>query len=189
MELALDETAWILIAIVVLLLAALLVWWLARTRRTKHLHDEFGPEYEHTVATAGDRAKAEDELETRRKRVESYELRDLDPADRARLRNRWRDIQTRFVDDPGGAVADAAHLIEEAMERRGYPVGEIHRQEADLSVHYPEEVQEYRRAWAIAERNRRGEATTEELREATVCYRNLFDHLVGHDETTREAAS
>jgi len=186
---ALTETGWILVAVVVLLVAALLVWWLARKRRTKHLHDEFGPEYEHTMKTAGDRAEAEDELEARRKRVESYELHDLEAADRERLRERWREIQKRFVDDPGGAVGDAARLIEEAMERRGYPVGEIHRQEDDLSVHHPEEVQEYRRAYAIAERNRRGEATTEELREATVCYRNLFDHLVGHGETTpREAA-
>ena len=43
-------------------------------------------------------------------------------------------------------------------------------------------VQDYRRAHLISGRNRHGDASTEELREAIVCYRRLFAHLVGIDE-------
>ena len=126
--------------------------------------------------------KAENELESRRRRVRKYELRDLDAADRERFTAQWTDLQKRFVDHPSAAVEEAALLVEEAMGRRGYPLGEINQQEADLSVHYPREVQDYRRARVISSRNRRGDATTEELREAIVCYRRLFTHLVGVDE-------
>jgi hypothetical protein len=109
-------------------------------------------------------------------------LHDLEPQERERFTRRWRDVQKRFVDQPSRAVEDAAQLLEEAMERRGYPVGEMERQEADLSVHYPRDVQDFRRAHLISRRNRHGDASTEELRDAIVCYRRLFAHLVGIDE-------
>jgi FtsZ-interacting cell division protein ZipA len=182
MSFTLDGTTLIVLGLVVLALVALFAVWMARRRKSRALRRDFGPEYEHQVAATGSRATAENELEARRRRVKRYQLRDLDPADRERFTVQWRELQKRFVDHPSAAVDEAAMLVEEAMGGRGYPLGEIHQQEADLSVHYPREVQDYRRARVISSRNRRGQASTEELREAIVCYRRLFAHLVGVDE-------
>lgn len=190
MDFTLDGTVLIVLAVLVVLAVILIGWWIARKRHSRGIKKEFGPEYYHEVEVAGGRTKAEKTLEGRRRRVEEYELRDLSSVDRESFAARWRDVQKRFVDHPSQAVEEAARLIDEAMERRGYPLGEIQRKEADLSVHYPQEVQDYRKAHAIASRNRRGDATTEDLREATLHYRHLFEHLVGlgeraHMETTR----
>jgi FtsZ-interacting cell division protein ZipA len=182
MSFTLDGTTLIVLALVVLAAVVLLGVWMARRSKSRALRRDFGPEYEHQVAATGDRAKAENELEARRRRVRKYQLRELSDHDRERFTSQWRELQKRFVDHPTGAVDEAATMVEEAMEARGYPLGEIHQQEADLSVHYPREVQDYRRARVISSRNRQGQASTEELREAIVCYRRLFAHLVGVDE-------
>lgn len=189
MNFTLDGPTLIILGVVVLALLVLLVWWLGRWRKSHALKKDFGPEYDHEVEHVGSRTRAEQELEARRARVKEYELRDLDVADRESFALRWREVQKRFVDQPSEAVEEASELIDEAMLRRGYPLGEIQQKQADLSVHHPSEVQDYRKAYDIAGRNRRGEATTEELREATLHYRNLFDHLVGLDETHHPKAA
>lgn len=192
-SLTIDGPSLIVIAVAVLLVLALLAWWLAKWRKSHALKKDFGPEYKHEVKAAGSRTEAEAELRARKERVAAYDLHELHPEDRERFAARWREVQKRFVDHPSDAVQEAAVLIDEAMEHRGYPLGQIRDKEADLSVHYPKEVQDYRKAYAIADRNRRGEASTEDLREATLCYRGLFDHLVGLDEShhqhTTETAS
>jgi pyridoxal biosynthesis lyase PdxS len=50
-------------------------------------------------------------------------------------------------------------------------------------------VQNYRAAQAIAERDARGEADTEELRNAVVHYRALFDELLEVEDAPQEAVS
>ena len=182
MDFTLDGTTLTVLGIVVILAAILIGWWIVRRRHSHGLKKTFGPEYDHEVEAAGGRTKAEKTLDDRQRRVKEYELRELSSVDREAFSARWRDVQKGFVDHPSQAVEEAALLIDEAMERRGYPLGEIQQKEADLSVHHPQEVQDYRHAHAIAVRNRRGEATTEDLREATLRYRNLFEHLVGLDE-------
>jgi FtsZ-interacting cell division protein ZipA len=182
MNYSLDGTTLMVLALIALAVVVLVGVWVAQRRKSGVLRREFGPEYDRQIAKTRDRAKAEKELEARRRRVESYELQDLNESDRERFTRRWREVQKRFIDQPTRAVEEAALLLEEAMERRGYPLGEAQRQQADLSVHYPSEVQDYRRAHVIADLNRGGNANTEELREAIVCYRRLFAHLIGVDE-------
>jgi len=102
-------------------------------------------------------------------------------------------VQTRFVDDPKGAVTDADRLVEDVMKTRGYPISEFDQRAADLSVHHPRVVDNYRAARDIAQRHRRGEATTEDLRQAMVYYRGLFQDLLEDrehaDEPRREASA
>ena len=179
-----DGTLIIVLVAVVASVAVLVGWWIARRRRSNTLQKEFGPEYDHEVQAAGSRKAAEDELQARRERVSSYDLKTLPPEERRLFTARWVEVQKGFVDHPSQAVEEASLLVDDAMRARGYPLGEIQEREADLSVKYPREVQDYRAAHRIAERNRRGEATTEELREATIHYRNLFEHLVGLEPTT-----
>ncbi len=77
-------------------------------------------------------------------------------------------MQAQFVDEPKVAVSEANFLIQEVMRKRGYPVSDFEQSAADLSVEHPVVVENYRAANAIAERNKRGAADTEELRRALV---------------------
>lgn len=185
-----DTTILIAITVAVTLLVVAGAWLAWSKWRTKKLKEDFGPEYEHTVADRGDKGEAEKDLAKRKKRVEEYDLRPLTEDERQRFSARWDKVQKRFVDQPGTAISDAHALVEEAMKARGYPIGDIRRQQEDLSVETPVVVEHYRRANAIAGRNEQGEATTEDLRKATVHYREIFRSVLaaGQDEETEERA-
>jgi hypothetical protein len=127
-------------------------------------------------------AKAESELIARRKRVEKLKLIPLSPADAEHFRTAWNAIQIRFVDNPKEAVVDAAVLVRDLMVKRGYPTGVFERRAADISVDHPKAVETYRSARAIAVRDQQGQASTEELRQAVVYYRALFDELLEVNE-------
>jgi hypothetical protein len=154
-------------------------------RRSEHLRTRFGPEYERTVRESGDKRLAERDLERREKRVQQLHLHPLSPRHRDEYMDAWRKDQARFVDDPRGAVEDADRLVQEVMQRRGYPAAEFDRRVEDISVGHPHLVQSYRAAWEVAQKNRRGEATTEELRKALVYYRALFEELLEGQEVTK----
>lgn len=169
----------ILAAILVVALIAVIAWASAQRRRKEslRLQQRFGPEYVRLVNELG-RAKAEAELAAREKRVASLTLNPLPAADAAKFRNEWLAIQARFVDDPKASVVEADHLVYDLMAKRGYPMGDFERRAADISVDHPAVVSNYRAARAIALRDERGEATTEELRKAVVHYRALFEELL-----------
>jgi len=103
---------------------------------------------------------------------------DVPRAESARYQESWITVQSRFVDQPETAVADADRLVREVMEKRGYPVTHFEQSAADLSVDHPDVVENYRAAHRIAERSHSGRADTEELREALVFYRALFQELL-----------
>jgi hypothetical protein len=71
------------------------------------------------------------------------------------------------------------------MSTRGYPVSGFEQRAADISVDYPLVLENYRLAHAIALRQTHGQASTEELRQAMIHYRTLFDELVGVPEMAR----
>jgi hypothetical protein len=169
----------ILAAVLVVALIAVIAWASAQRRRreTLRLQERFGPEYVRLVNELG-RSKAEAELAAREKRVASLTLNPLPAAEAAKFRNDWLAIQARFVDDPKASVVEADHLVYDLMAKRGYPMGDFERRAADISVDHPAVVANYRAARAIALRDERGEATTEELRKAVVHYRALFEELL-----------
>ena len=169
----------IAILVVVLIVAvAVIAWLVLQQRRSRALQEQFGPEYSRTVHALGNRNRAEQELTQRRERVEQLHIRPLSRADQERFSASWRQVQTRFVDDPRGATAEADRLIGEVMTTRGYPVGDFAAQAADLSVSYPTVVSNYRAAHTVAENAARGDVATEDLRQAFVHYRTLFQELV-----------
>ena len=175
-----DNTQIIILAVAVVAVIAIAaaVWMYMQKKRTEQLRSRFGPEYERVVETGGDRRKAEATLEERQKRVEKLDIRPLANEDRQRFQQAWAREQTRFVDDPKGAVAEADRLIGEVMRARGYPVGDFDQRAADISVDHPMVVENYRTAHDIALRDRRGKASTEDLRKALVHYRALFEELL-----------
>ena len=183
-----------LIAIVVGVLVLAVIGWLVWQRqRSEALRERYGPEYARTVNELGDTRRAESELIRRQERVAALDIRPMNAEMQNRFHQQWRAVQARFVDDPKGAVTDADALVEDAMRTRGYPVSDFDQRAADLSVHHPRVVENYRAARDIAHRHRRGEATTEDLRQAMVYYRGLFQDLLEdreHEaEPRREAAA
>ena len=187
-----DQGTMIAIVVAVLVLAAIgwLVW---QRQRSEQLKSRYGPEYARTVNELGDTRRAESELIKRQERVAAFDIRPLSAAMQNRFQQQWRAVQTRFVDDPKAAVTDADALVEDAMRTRGYPVSDFDQRAADLSVHHPRVVENYRAARDIAHRHRRGEATTEDLRQAMVYYRGLFQDLLEDrehaDDGQRDAAA
>jgi len=170
---------WIVIAAVVVAVVVLAVAAAARTRRTKTLREGFGREYDRTVEHEGDRRAGERELRERQKRHEALDIRPLSPQARERYVQRWQGTQTRFVDDPSGAVIEADALVQQVMKERGYPTDDFEQRAADISVDHPELVERYRTAHGIAEANERGKASTEDLRQSVRHYRALFEELLG----------
>jgi hypothetical protein len=166
----------------VLLLAIIgIVFLVIRARRkaqSEHLQRRFGPEYTRVVKTVGDRDKAEAELKARETRVERLKLVPLSQAEATRFAQEWTLLQSNFVDNPTGVVSEAERLVRELMGKRGYPMGDFERRAADISVHHPAVVENYRAGQLIAARAARGEAGTEDLRKAVVHYRALFEDLL-----------
>jgi len=172
-----DTQTAVVIVFAVLVLGGL-TWMAMNRRRTRGLKDRFAPEYEQEVREHGSRHPAEAELSRRAKRVDKLPLRPIPPVERTRYAELWNQQQARFVDDPPGAVGAADHLVEEVMEKRGYPVGDFDQRAADISVDHPRVVENYRTAHDIANRADRGSVQTEDLRRAMICYRALFDELL-----------
>ena len=99
----------------------------------------------------------------------------------------WRNTQARFVDDPVAAIRDADDLIQSVMRERGYPVEDFDQRAADLSVDYPDVVENYREGHGLWERYRTSEdGQTEDLRQAMVHFRRLFDELLEGERVEQE---
>jgi len=180
MNLHLPYANLIVLVAVAILVIAVLAWLYARKRRstTANLRKKFGPEYDRAVLLHGAGRKAESKLEDREKRVEKLNLRDLDPLEHERFSKQWASVQSRFVDSPKGAVAEADDLVSSLMKARGYPVSDFEQRAADISVDHPRVVENYRSAHEIALRVGKDAATTEDLRTAMIHYRSLFEELV-----------
>jgi hypothetical protein len=76
----------------------------------------------------------------------------------AEFRDRWREAQLLFVDDPRAATTNAQHLVTSAIETLTEALNE-HRRSLD--------------AWES------GDSDTERLRQAMRQYRVFFDHVLG----------
>jgi hypothetical protein len=183
----LDTQSWIILAAVLALGLVAIGAWFYRRKQSHNLQERFGPEYGRTVSELGGRTKGESELKAREKRVERLDILPLAPPEAARFTEAWRALQSRFIDNPKGVVVEAEQLVRELMEKRGYPMGDFERRAGDISVDHPDVVANYRSAQAIALRDQRGSADTEELRKAVVHYRALFDELLEVREPRQES--
>jgi hypothetical protein len=186
-----NTTAIIIIcSVIVIAVAVMAAMSFGRKRRSAKLRTRFGnAEYDRAVEAGDSRRKAEAGLDKRADRVEGLHIRALGPNDRARYIESWSKVQARFVDSPGGAVTEADQLLGDVMATRGYPMSDFEQRAADISVGYPLVLENYRSAHEIAVRQTNGKASTEELRQAMIHYRTLFDELVGAPELARAQAA
>ncbi|TXS21748.1 hypothetical protein EAO71_26965 [Streptomyces sp. ms191] len=178
-------TVLIIAAVLVVLLAAgvLLRARMGPSGGTRSLKRRFGPEYDRTLARhGGDGEAADRDLRERTERYGHLKPLPLEPAVREQYTAQWTTLQERFVDAPRQAVADAGALIGRVAATRGFPDADRPEEQLDaLSVHHPRQVEGLRTARRGADSE---SASTEELREALVHARALFDHL-----TTAESAT
>ncbi|HSL46304.1 MAG TPA: hypothetical protein VK897_22910 [Anaerolineales bacterium] len=171
-------TTIIIVAVIALVVIGLLAMAMKRFQRTRRLKDRFGPEYDRTVDRIGDKRRAEEELEARLDHVQNLNIRALSAEEVNRFAMEWQATQTEFVDQPLGAVQKANRLIREVMSARGYPVEDFEQRTADISVDYPDVVTNYRELHDIATKGEREKISTEEMRQAMVAGRELFERLV-----------
>jgi FtsZ-interacting cell division protein ZipA len=179
----------IIIGIVVLAAAALFAVWETRRRRRARLQERFGPEYEREVRARGSESDAAQHLREVADRRDRLDIRHLEPAARDRYTRRWEAVQSEFVDRPGSALDEADRLITDVMHDRGYPVEDFSERAELVAADHPQVVEHYRAAHAArqAHQENSGNSDTEELRQAFVHYRALFDELVhGRQDTSSE---
>jgi hypothetical protein len=176
---------WVVIAIVVVGVIALAVVGAAK-RRSAMLRNRFGPEYDRVLENSDSRREAEAELRGRERQRAQFEVKPLSAASRMRFANEWRDVQELFVDQPAEATTAADVLVTDVMEARGYPMQDFDAQAELVSVDHPDTVENYRFAHAVRQRSETQQATTEDLREALLRYRSLFDELLGTPDDTRQ---
>lgn len=187
MQTATPTIYYVIGAIIVVAIIVIVATLASRNAKSRRLQQRFGPEYDRTVRSAGDRTAAERELAAREDRVKRMHIEELPAGARDRYTEEWRTVQTRFVDQPQEALKQADALVENVMRDRGYPMNDFEQRAADISPDHPQVVENYRAAHGIAQRSETGEATTEDLRQAMVHYRTLFNDLLGTDErTTRQ---
>jgi hypothetical protein len=154
----------------------------SRRRRTDRLRQQFGPEYDRTVAESGEQQVAEKELVARKRNRDKLDIRPLSRDALQAYSHRWRQVQTAFVDSPSTALDDADRLLTDVMRERGYPVDDFDQRAADISVDHPAVVENYRSAHAIHRSKQNGDNNTENQRQAFVHYRALFDKLLDHHD-------
>jgi len=180
MNLTLTTPELIVIAVIAILIVAGALWLYARDRsRTADLRRRYGPEYDLALKRYGSRRKAEAELLQREKSVQQLPIHDLDPAEREHFSERWKLVQSHFVDSPQGALAEADELVSSVMKSRGYPVSNLDECAAGIMVNHPAVAEDYRATRAISSRPGKGAASTEELRTALLHYRALFNDVIG----------
>lgn len=182
-----NSTVIALIIVTALLIGGLFGVVLGRRQRTKRLQEKFGPEYEHTLSELGDQRQAEHELAARLDHVKALDIRPLAVSEIDDFTAQWQETQAEFVDDPLGATQQADRLIREVMEAKGYPVEDFEQQVADISVDYPDLVMDYRGLHLIAVKDRKENVSTEEMRQAMVHGRVLFENLMEQVENIEAA--
>ena len=169
----------ILVVAIVVILVLIVVAVIASRRRA--LRQKFGPEYDRTVAERDSRLDAERELRDRERKHAELELRPLSEESRASYSRDWAAVQARFVDAPEEAVRDGDALVTRLLAEIGYPTEDYDERIATPSVDHATTLGHYRDAHDIFLRTERGEASTEQLRQALVHYRALFAELLGTD--------
>lgn len=174
-----NTVGWIVLGIAVVAVVVLAVVAMSWRNRAG-LQQRFGPEYERAVSARGSERDAARHLRDVADRRDQLEIRHLEPAARDRYSRRWEAVQTDFVDQPGRALDEADRLVTDVMRDRGYPVHDFSERAELVAADHPQVVEHYRAAHA-ARHNHHGQpgaVDTEELRQAFVHYRALFDELV-----------
>jgi hypothetical protein len=169
---------WLIVVIVVVAVAVLgaVIWLVTQEMQRKRLRQRFGPEYDRAVEESDNPRAAQRELAERERRHKELDIRPLSASARERYAREWAQVQEKFVDQPSAAVAEADRVLVALMAERGYPTEGYEQQLADLSVRHAKTLENYRAAHDTQQK--RDGASTEDLRDAMVRYRTVFEDLL-----------
>jgi hypothetical protein len=178
----------VIAAVVILIVGGLLAIMFYRYQRSRNLRKRFGPEYDRMVNKLGDKSEAEAELRDRMEHVKGLDLQPLSREQKSQFADAWRRTQAMFVDQPSKAIREANQLVMEVMSAKGYPVNDPQQRMEDLSVNYPDLISDYRQVTEMAARNSRDGLSTEEMRQAMIHCRALFNRMLGSEmvQTNRQ---
>jgi hypothetical protein len=166
---------------VILLVLVLVVIAVAAALASVVLHRQaaqrrrIGAEFSRLVREAGPR-RARAEFAERRRRVDELGIKPLSAERRSGYARQWTAAQERFIDSPPQAATAAATLVTAVAAERGYDVTDGDRLIVDLSVYHGRYLDGYRRATRTTARAEA--AATEELRQALLDHRALFQDLL-----------
>jgi hypothetical protein len=120
----------------------------------RYLQQRFGPEYTREVRARG--------------------------TARDRYVQRWQAVQIQFVNRPGPAWDEADHLVTDVSHDRGYPVEDFSDRAEPVAADHPQVVEHYRAEHSAqhAHHDNSEACDTENLRQAFMHYRALFEELV-----------
>lgn len=182
---------WVIVVLVVagVVMLAAIGYAIYRRQHSRQLARRFGGEYDWAVEQEGGRRPGERVLQERVERRQQFEVRPLSVTERSRFVELWEQVQARFVDDPGTALADADRLVADVMRTRGYPVEDFDEQADLVSVDHADVASDYRRGHTLFERHQAGKADTEDLRAATLAYRSLFERLIADGDRVARSAT
>jgi len=169
---------WLIVLIVVVAVAVLgaVIWLVTQEMQRKRLQQRFGPEYERVVNESDNPRAAQRELAERERRHKELDIRPLSASARERYAREWAQVQEKFVDQPAEAVSEADRLLVALMGERGYPTEGYEQQVTDLSVRHAKTLEHYRAAHTTQQKS--DGASTEDLRDAMVRYRTVFEDLL-----------
>jgi len=184
-----NETILTLLFIGLILAIAIGIWLTIRNKRTEHLRDRFGDEYDRTVDDRGNRSKGEKALEEREERVDALDIRPLTEDEHQKFATEWKDVKSVFVDSPTEAVMHADRMLGTMMKTKGFPMADFDRRYEDLTVNHPDVARHYREGHKIVDSHDSGNASTEDLRQAMKHYEALYDRLISDAQGTPEAVA
>lgn len=170
----------VIVAVVVLVISAM-------TMTRRRLQQRFGPEYDRVVEEKRGQFRAAAELSRRERRVQRLRIRPLTAGARAEYAAEWRAVQEGFVDQPRHALIEGQDLLASVMKERGYPAEDADQIAADLSVTHAAMLDHYRTAQETSADAERGDASTEDLRQALLHLRVVFGELLGKPDDAEPA--
>jgi len=182
-----DPVLIVVVVAAVVLVAGIVLVLVARSRsrsRRAALRSQFGDEYDRVIDEYGTR-DGERELRARLKRRRELEVRDLDEGERDRFGQAWETAQSSFVENPSTGLRDADLLVQQVMRERGYPVERFSDRAKMISVDHPDLVERYRAAHRVSTELEDGSAGTEDMRQAMVDQRYVFDALLSGGAAAR----
>ena len=152
--------------------------------RRARLRRQFGPEYDRLVEKLGSRRKADAELAERQRRVQALSIRELSPEQRASYSGdglwcrsgSWIPRPKPWAPRTRSSGTSCATAATPSTTRS--PVRHA------LTVYHGRSLEGYRKVQDL----RAESATTEQLREAMIHYRALFEDLTGLREAHGEPA-
>ena len=175
---------WYVVAVMaaLLILVAVGLTAIRRRKRAEQLRLLFGPEYDRAIRLYGDRRRAEEALEHRRKRLSDMHIHELSPADRDSFRAQWSAIQATSPADPAMTLDRADALLSDILRAEGCTTVDPDERKIDLCLMHPKVAEDYRAATEVIAMRNLGRATPEECRRAMMRFAKIFDVLLGEPD-------